>query len=55
MAEAARAILVRPATECTGNFFIDEEVLRAEGVQDFDRYAVKHGEPLMRDLFVDEV
>jgi len=55
VAEAARAILVRPATECTGNFFIDEEVLRAEGVQDFDRYAVKHGEPLMRDLFVDEV
>src|SRR6266568_9217420 len=40
--------------DCTGNFFIDEDVLRAEGVEDFERYAVKRGEPLMRDLFVDE-
>jgi len=39
MADAARAILARPARECTGNFFIDEEVLRAEGVTDFSRYA----------------
>ena len=54
VADAAHAILTRPSRECTGNFFIDEDVLRAEGVQDFDRYAVKQGEPLMRDLFVDE-
>ncbi|HUK66001.1 MAG TPA: NAD(P)-dependent oxidoreductase [Anaeromyxobacteraceae bacterium] len=54
VADAAHAILTRPARECTGNFFIDEEVLRAEGVRDFDRYAVAPGEPLMRDLFVDE-
>jgi len=54
VAEAAHAILTRPARECTGNFFIDEDVLRAEGVQDFERYAVRKGEPLMRDLFVDE-
>jgi citronellol/citronellal dehydrogenase len=54
VAEAAYAIVVRPAGACTGNFFIDEDVLRAEGVQDFERYAVKRGEPLMRDLFVDE-
>ena len=54
VADAAHAILVRPATDCTGNFFIDEDVLRAEGVQDFERYAVRRGEPLMRDLFVDE-
>ena len=54
VADAAHAILVRPARECTGNFFIDEDVLRAEGMQDFERYAVKRGEPLMRDLFVDE-
>ena len=39
MADAAYAILARPARECTGNFFIDEEVLRAEGVTDFSRYA----------------
>ncbi len=54
VADAAHAILTRPSRACTGNFFIDEDVLRSEGVQDFDRYAVKQGEPLMRDLFVDE-
>ncbi len=54
VADAAHAILTRPARGCTGNFFIDEDVLRAEGVEDFERYAVKRGEPLMRDLFVDE-
>ena len=54
VADAAYAILTRPSRECTGNFFIDEEVLRAEGLRDFERYAVVHGEALMRDLFVDE-
>ncbi|WP_176064258.1 SDR family oxidoreductase [Anaeromyxobacter diazotrophicus] len=54
VADAAWAVLTRPARQCTGNFFIDEDVLRAEGMQDFERYAVKPGEPLMRDLFVDE-
>jgi citronellol/citronellal dehydrogenase len=53
VADAAYAILTRPARECTGNFFLDEDVLRAEGASDFERYAVKKGEPLMRDLFVD--
>ncbi len=52
VADAAHAILVRPSRECTGNFFIDEEVLRAEGVVDFERYAVQRGEELMSDLFV---
>ncbi len=54
VADAAHAILTRPSRECTGNFFIDEDVLRAEGALSFDEYAVKQGEPLMRDLFVDE-
>ena len=54
VADAAHAILTRSARTCTGNFFIDEDVLRADGVEDFERYAVKRGEPLMRDLFVDE-
>jgi citronellol/citronellal dehydrogenase len=53
VADAAHALLTRPAHACTGNFFIDEDVLREEGVVDFERYAVKRGEPLMRDLFVD--
>jgi citronellol/citronellal dehydrogenase len=39
MADAAYAVLCRPARECTGQFLIDEEVLRAEGVTDFSVYA----------------
>jgi citronellol/citronellal dehydrogenase len=53
VADAAVAILKRSSRTCTGNFYIDEDVLRAEGVTNFDRYAVKTGEPLMRDLFLD--
>ena len=52
VADAARAILVRPARECTGNFFIDEEVLRAEGVADFTPYAVDPQAPLVADSFL---
>jgi citronellol/citronellal dehydrogenase len=55
VADAAYAILNRPARECTGNFFIDEEVLRAEGVTDFSGYGGGEG-PLVADFFVpDEV
>ncbi|HTP25485.1 MAG TPA: NAD(P)-dependent oxidoreductase [Anaeromyxobacteraceae bacterium] len=54
VADAARAILLRPSRSCTGNFFIDEDVLRSEGTPELERYAVSPGEPLMRDLFVDE-
>ena len=50
--KAAYAILNRPAKECSGNFFIDDEVLAAEGVTDFDKYAVSPGTPLMPDFFV---
>jgi len=53
VADAALAILRRDGRACTGNFFVDEDVLRAEGVTDFARYAVKPGEALMRDLFLD--
>jgi citronellol/citronellal dehydrogenase len=53
VADAALAIVRRPARECTGNFFVDEDVLREAGVRDFARYAVKPGEPLMRDLFLE--
>jgi citronellol/citronellal dehydrogenase len=53
VADAALAILKREARACTGNFFIDEDVLRAEGVTDFARYAVKPGEELMPDLFLE--
>jgi len=53
VADAAMVILNREARACTGNFFVDEDVLRAEGVTEFGRYAVRPGEALMRDLFLD--
>jgi citronellol/citronellal dehydrogenase len=52
MADAAYAILTRPAASCGGNFFIDDEVLAEEGVTDFEAYAVTPGVPLMPDFFL---
>ena len=52
MADAAYAIFNRPAKSCTGNFFIDDEVLAVEGVTNFDQYAVSPGTKLMPDFFV---
>ncbi len=55
MADAAHAILCRPATDCSGNFFIDEEVLRSEGVNDFSAYRVDPSisdAQLMPDFFL---
>ncbi|GAA1975742.1 NAD(P)-dependent oxidoreductase [Amycolatopsis minnesotensis] len=40
MADAAHAILVKPSREVSGNFFIDDEVLAAEGVTDFAKYRI---------------
>jgi len=53
MADAAHAILTRPAREATGQFFIDDEVLRAAGVSDFSTYTVDPSKPLLPDLFLD--
>ena len=53
VADAAIAILRRGARSCTGNFFVDEEVLREEGVTDLARYAARPGKELMPDLFLD--
>ncbi|MBM6620427.1 NAD(P)-dependent oxidoreductase [Micrococcaceae bacterium RIT802] len=53
VSDAAAAILARPASECTGNFFIDEEVLRAEGVTDFSGYSLGAPEDrLVPDMFL---
>jgi citronellol/citronellal dehydrogenase len=55
IADAAYAIFNRPARECTGNFFIDEEVLRAEGVTDFAKYSAGAADgPYFADFFVPE-
>ncbi len=53
VADAAHAILTRDSRSCTGNFFVDEDVLREEGVTDLDRYAVVPGAKLAKDFFLD--
>ncbi|HET9031716.1 MAG TPA: NAD(P)-dependent oxidoreductase [Dokdonella sp.] len=53
VADAAHAILTTPSREQTGGFLIDEEVLGARGVTDFDQYAVAPGNHLLPDLFLD--
>ena len=50
--DAAREILVRDSETCSGNFFIDEDVLRESGVEDFTRYSVNPGSDLQPDFFV---
>jgi citronellol/citronellal dehydrogenase len=53
MADAAYAVLTADAATTTGNFFIDDEVLRKAGVTDLDRYSVVAGsKQLMPDLFL---
>ena len=52
VADAAYYILQRPSAECTGNFFIDEEILQKEGITDFTHYAVNPSQKLMPDLFL---
>lgn len=53
VADAAHAILTRPARQATGHFFIDENVLAEEGITDLSPYAVEPGNPLIPDLFVE--
>lgn len=53
MADAAHAILTRPSTACTGNFFIDEDVLRDAGVTDLRRYQVDPDTEPFQDFFID--
>ena len=53
LADSAFHILKRPSGECTGNLFLDEEVLKAEGITDLERYAINPGGALQRDLYVD--
>jgi citronellol/citronellal dehydrogenase len=52
VADAAAIILAKNSSECTGNFFIDEDVLRSAGVTDLEKYSVVPGANLFRDLFV---
>ncbi|HMK91341.1 MAG TPA: NAD(P)-dependent oxidoreductase [Methylocystis sp.] len=53
VADAAHAILTRPGRVCRGDFHIDVNVLREEGVVDFSAYAVEPGRELFLDFFLD--
>jgi citronellol/citronellal dehydrogenase len=53
MADAAHAIFLRDSRSASGHFYIDEAVLREEGVTDFEQYAVTPGGKLQPDLFLD--
>ena len=53
MADAALEILTRDSRSCTGNFFIDEDILRENGITDFTPYAIDPSKTLFKDLFVE--
>jgi citronellol/citronellal dehydrogenase len=53
VADAAHAILTRPARQFSGNFCIDEAILREEGRTDFARYRVETRGELLTDLFLE--
>ena len=52
VADAAYFILRRNSKDCTGNFFIDEDVLVKEGITDLDGYAVDPKSSLRQDIFL---
>lgn len=52
MADAAHAVLCSDSSTNSGQFLIDEEILREAGCTDFDRYAVEAGNELMPDFFL---
>ena len=53
VADALHALVTRNPVECTGNFFIDEEVIIEEEIADLETYATEAGVPPMPDLFLD--
>lgn len=53
VADAAHAIVTRDSRDCTGHLLLDEDVLREEGVTDFERYRVDPSSPLTPDLFIE--
>ena len=54
LADAAYIILNRPASQTSGNFFVDDEVLASEGIIDLEKYSVKPGTTdFLLDFFLD--
>ncbi|CEF60203.1 Hydroxysteroid dehydrogenase-like protein 2 [Strongyloides ratti] len=54
LADAAYAVLSKNSSEFTGNFVIDENILRNEGITNFEEYECKPGAPLTPDFFIPE-
>jgi citronellol/citronellal dehydrogenase len=54
LADSAHIIFNRPSTECTGNFFVDDELLASEGITDLEKYSVTPGtKDFLLDFFLD--
>lgn len=53
MADAAHAVLTRPAVGFYGQFLIDDAVLAEAGVHELSGYALDPSQPLLPDLFLD--
>lgn len=54
LADTAYYILSQPSRECTGNLFLDEQILAKQGITDLESYAVTPGGPLQKDLYVSQ-
>jgi citronellol/citronellal dehydrogenase len=52
MSDAAHHVLTQPSRQCSGNFFIDVEVLKSKGITDFDQYAIDKSVETQRDFFI---
>jgi citronellol/citronellal dehydrogenase len=52
VADAAYWILQQDSRKATGNFFVDEDILQAQGIKDFSKYALHPNKPLYPDLFL---
>lgn len=52
VAEAAFEIFNRPSKECTGNFFLDEDILKEKGISDFSSYMIDPLATPILDLFL---
>lgn len=52
VADAAYLILIKPSRECTGNFFIDEDILLEHGITDLNKYSVDPNSKLYLDFFL---
>ncbi len=52
VADAAYVVFSKPSRQFTGNFLIDDNLLAANGVTDFEHYRVDPAQPLAPDFFV---